>query len=148
MKPPCSPLMGEGLGVRVRVPAVVTFPALVIITISFRSISSKNFWAIDRNFLGGWLPNSPIPQVQWRKIVICSFLFKFVIVLGYFKILERKKKQQCLKSKEPANAPRPRRAATSSRASERRHRPTWANRLRLVTWLGQVKNWWNFPRRN
>ena len=29
MKPPCSPLMGEGLGVRVRVPAVVTFPASV-----------------------------------------------------------------------------------------------------------------------
>jgi len=27
MKPPCFPLMGEGLGVRVRVPAVVTFPA-------------------------------------------------------------------------------------------------------------------------
>ncbi|MEG4291724.1 hypothetical protein Q5692_38865 [Microcoleus sp. C2C3] len=29
MKPPCSLLMGEGLGVRVRVPAVVTFPASV-----------------------------------------------------------------------------------------------------------------------
>jgi len=27
MKPPCSPLMGEGLGVRVRVPAVVTWTA-------------------------------------------------------------------------------------------------------------------------
>ena len=27
MKPSCSFLMGEGLGVRVRVPAVVTFPA-------------------------------------------------------------------------------------------------------------------------
>jgi len=39
MKPLCSSLMGEGLGVRVRVPAVVTFPALVITTISFQSIS-------------------------------------------------------------------------------------------------------------
>jgi hypothetical protein len=61
MKPPCSPLMGEGLGVRVRVPAVVTWTASVNNYQLSIEQASKNFWAIDRNFLGGLGVKSPIP---------------------------------------------------------------------------------------
>jgi hypothetical protein len=46
--------MGEGLGVRVRVPAVVTFPASVNNYQLSIEQASKNFWASDRNFLGVW----------------------------------------------------------------------------------------------
>jgi hypothetical protein len=62
MKPPCSPLMGEGLGVRVRVPAVVTFPALVITTISFRSISQHKLLGNLSKFVGGLAPKKPNPS--------------------------------------------------------------------------------------
>ena len=62
MKPPCSPLMGEGLGVRVRVPAVVTFPALVITTISFGSISQHKLLGNLTKFVGGLAPKKPNPS--------------------------------------------------------------------------------------
>ena len=69
MKPPCSPLMGEGLGVRVRVPAVtvVTFPALVITTISFQSISQQKLLGNLSKFVGGLAPKKPNPSK--KKIV-------------------------------------------------------------------------------
>ena len=75
MKPPCSPLMGEGLGVRVRVPAVVTFPALVITvvtfpavitTISFQSISQHKLLGNLSKFVGGLAPKQPNPS-HWQK---------------------------------------------------------------------------------
>ena len=76
MKPPCSPLMGEGLGVRVRVPAVVTFPALVITvvtfpalvitTISFQSISQHKLLGNLSKFVGGLAPKHPNPS-HWQK---------------------------------------------------------------------------------
>jgi hypothetical protein len=67
MKPPCFPLMGEGLGVRVRVPAVVTFPALVNSYQLSIEQASKNFWAGERNFLGGWLPEQANPSGRGSK---------------------------------------------------------------------------------
>jgi hypothetical protein len=67
MKPPCSPLMGEGLGVRVRVPAVVTFPASVNNYQLSIEQASKNFRARERNFLGGWLPEQPNPSGRGSK---------------------------------------------------------------------------------
>ena len=67
MKPPCSPLMGEGLGVRVRVPAVVTFPASVNNYQLSIEQASKNFWAIELHFLGGWLPEHANPSGRGSK---------------------------------------------------------------------------------
>jgi len=76
--------MGEGLGVRVRVPAVVTFPASANnyqLSIDYPAKTSgpesEFSWGVGSR-------NSPIPQVEGGKIVISSYLFKFVIVLGYF----------------------------------------------------------------
>jgi hypothetical protein len=59
--------MGEGLGVRVRVPAFVTFPASVNkYQLSIKQ-ASKNFWAISVNLLGGGLPKSPTPRKKKVK---------------------------------------------------------------------------------
>jgi hypothetical protein len=68
--------MGEGLGVRVRVPAVVTFPALVITvvtfpalvitTISFQSISQHKLLGNLSKFVGGLAPKQPNPS-HWQK---------------------------------------------------------------------------------
>jgi len=67
MKPPCFLLMGEGLGVRVRVPAVVRFPASANNYQLSIEQASKNFWGIERNFLGGWLPEQPNPSGRGSK---------------------------------------------------------------------------------
>jgi hypothetical protein len=50
--------MGEGLGVRVRVPAVVTVPALVITIISFQSISQHKLLGNLSKFVGGLAPGT------------------------------------------------------------------------------------------
>jgi len=59
--------MGEGLGVRVRVPAVVTWTASVNNYQLSIEQASKNFWAIDLIFLGGWLPKQPNPSGRGSK---------------------------------------------------------------------------------
>jgi hypothetical protein len=74
--------MGEGLGVRVRVPAVVTwtafvitvvtFPALVITTISFQSISQHKLFGNLSKFVGGLAPKKANPSK--KKIVKKNFL--------------------------------------------------------------------------
>jgi hypothetical protein len=57
-------------------------------TLGVAVASGTNFWAIERNFLGGWLPKSPIPltgkkpnpsqkkviKINNRKEIVCNMI--------------------------------------------------------------------------
>jgi hypothetical protein len=66
--------MGEGLGMRVRVPAVVTWTASANNYQLSIEQASTNFWAISVNLLGGGLPKSPTPRK--KKLKKSNIFFK------------------------------------------------------------------------